>query len=215
MKHTFVIGLFTVAALVLSSAALSQPDAPQYKAGVNYKVLKDPQPTSAPEGKIEVIEFFWYACPHCFAFQPYLEKWLHKDKPANVKFVRVPVANGFRWAEIYARAFYTEKALGLVDKLHDAFFREIHIEHHFLNTKDAIKAFFVAHGVSAKQFETTWSSFAVSMNVKKASNMQTDYHIMGVPMMAVDGRYKATLQNGQGLKALPKVVDFLVDKSTR
>ncbi|HET7370288.1 MAG TPA: thiol:disulfide interchange protein DsbA/DsbL, partial [Gammaproteobacteria bacterium] len=180
--------------------------------GVNYQVLDTPQPTSAPAGKVEVVEFFWYACPHCFAFEPYLEEWL-SHKPENVVFQSVPVATGFPAADVMARAYYTEKALGVKDKLHDAIFNEIHQKRHMLKSKEDFKTFFKQHGVSGEDFENAWNSFSVAMNVKRAANMQKAYRIMGVPTVAVGGRYTATLHAGQGIEDLPDIINYLVKKT--
>jgi thiol:disulfide interchange protein DsbA len=201
-----VVAMFCVSPM---ATAATQP-----KAGVNYHVLDTPQSTSAPQGKVEVIEFFWYGCPHCYAFQPYLEHWL-KQKPDNVDFIRVPVATGFQEAKPMAQAFYTEKSLGLVDKLHDALFDQYQKYHHLLKTKKDFKKFFEKHGVSGKDFDAAWDSFSVAMDVKRAANKQKAYHIMGVPTIAVDGRYTATLHRNQGVEDLPGVIDYLVKKSAQ
>ncbi|HET7587571.1 MAG TPA: thiol:disulfide interchange protein DsbA/DsbL [Gammaproteobacteria bacterium] len=208
MKNAFAILMLAVTVFAFPQmAAADQPEA-----GVNYQVLDTAQPTSAPAGKVEVIEFFWYACPHCFAFEPYLEDWL-AYKPENVVFVRVPVVKGFQWADAMAHAYYTEKALGVVDKLHDAIFNEIHQKRHLLKSKEDFKAFFEQHGVSGEDFESAWNSFSVAMNVKRAANLQQAYRIMGVPTVAVGGRYTATLHAGQGIEDLPDVIDYLVKKA--
>lgn len=208
MKNAFAILMLAVTVFAFPQmAAADQPEA-----GVNYQVLDTVQPTSAPAGKVEVIEFFWYACPHCFAFEPYLEDWL-AHKPENVVFVRVPVVKGFQWADAMAHAYYTEKALGVVDKLHDAIFNEIHQKRHLLKSKEDFKAFFEQHGVSGEDFESAWNSFSVAMNVKRAANLQQAYRIMGVPTVAVGGRYTATLHAGQGIEDLPDVIDYLVKKA--
>ncbi|HET6725454.1 MAG TPA: thiol:disulfide interchange protein DsbA/DsbL [Gammaproteobacteria bacterium] len=206
--------LSALAATALAALAPNAAAAAQYQAGVNYQVLDTPQPTNAPTGKVEVVEFFWYACPHCFAFEPYLENWL-AHKPADVEFVRIPVTVGFRWADVMARAFYTEKVLGVVDKLHDAIFDEIHQKRHLLKTKDDFKQFFEQHGISGADFDNAWNSFSVAMDLKRAKKAQMGYHIMGVPTIGVAGRYTATLHSGQGIEDLPDLTTFLVKKSTQ
>lgn len=188
--------------------------APALEAGVNYQVLDNRQPTSVAPDQVEVIEFFWYACPHCYAFEPYLENWL-AHKPANVKFVRVPVVQGYAWAHVMAQAYYTEKVLGVEKKLHEAIFKEIHARRHMLKTKADFKSFFEKHGVSGDDFDKAWGSFAVAVDLKRAANRQTSYKVLGVPTVAVAGRYTATLHAGQGVADLPDVIQFLVDKEIR
>lgn len=179
--------------------------------GVQYQTLDNPQPTAAGPGQVEVAEFFWYACPHCYAFEPYLENWL-AHKPKNVEFQRIPVMRGYAWAKPMAHAYYTEVALGVVDKLHKAIFDEIHVKHHILKTKDDFKQFFEKHGVSSKDFDSAWNSFSVAVNMKRAAKEESAYQIMGVPTIAVGGRYTATLGAGQGPSDLPKAIDFLLHK---
>jgi len=206
---TAVIALAADALLPLNAGAETHEN------GVTYSVLQNPQATATGPSKVEVIEFFWYGCPHCFAFEPYLEDWIQHKKPANAEFTRIPVAEGFAWAKPMARAFYTEVALGIVDKLHKAIFDEIHRNHHILKTEADFKAFFEKHGVSAKQFDATWNSFAVTLNVNRAAHEQEAYQIAGVPTIAVGGRYTATLGAGQGPEQLPHAMDFLIRKAAK
>ncbi|HET8551962.1 MAG TPA: thiol:disulfide interchange protein DsbA/DsbL [Gammaproteobacteria bacterium] len=211
-KHLLALIAAAVASLALTTGALAADATP--RAGVNYQVLDTPQPTNAGTGQVEVMEFFWYACPHCYAFEPYLENWLAKDKPKDVKFVRVPVMNGFQWAHVMARAFYTEKALGLVDKLHKAIFDEIHRRRHLLKSKEDFKKFFVKHGVDGDAFDKAWNSFTVAMNMKRAASEQKAYQIMGVPTLAIAGKYTLTLHQGQNDEDMLRVTDYLVKKES-
>lgn len=210
-KYLLAVIFAGVAAYAVAPAASAADTTP--RAGVNYQVLDTPQPTSAAQGQVEVMEFFWYACPHCYAFEPYLENWLANGKPKDVKFVRVPVMNGFQWAHVMAQAFYTEKALGVVDKLHKPIFDEIHARHHLLKTKEDFKKFFEKHGVDGKAFDNAWSSFTVAMDMKRASAEQKAYQIMGVPTVAVAGKYTLTVHQGQGDKDMLRVTDYLVKKA--
>jgi thiol:disulfide interchange protein DsbA len=171
-----------------------QLPAGKWVAGTNYKVLLPAQPTDVAPGKVEVIEFFWYGCPHCYALDPYLQSWL-KNKPAYVEFKRVHVT----WNEAtraHARLFYTLQALGKLDALHGKVFEEIHEVHDNLfvpgddkGTLAQQQRFAKANGISESEFANAWNSFGVQTNVQKADEMDRRYKIEGVPTIVIDGKY--------------------------
>jgi thiol:disulfide interchange protein DsbA len=185
--------------------------------GEQYTRLASPQPTSAP-GKIEVVEMFSYACPHCFHMEAELEEWL-KTKPDDVVFIRLPVVFRPDW-ELLAKAYFTAEILGVLDKTHEALFEAIHVKNQRFPDEAAMQAFFASQGVSAEDFKKTFDSFAVAVKVNNAKLMTRRYAITGVPTFIVNGKFStsATLA-GANEKALSvkelnertlKVVDFLV-----
>ncbi len=192
---------------------LNTANAQNFQDGVAYQSIVPEQPTSSPD-KIEVLELFWYGCPHCHRFEPYIERWL-KTKPANVEFVRMPAVFNEGW-EIHARAYYTAEVLGALDKIHDPLFRAIHSQKRKLNTEEALQAFFVEQGVSADNFSKTFRSFAVDAKVRRAKEMGQRYGVRGTPAIVVNGKYwtDGTLAQG-GPAEMLKVTDFLVKKETR
>ena len=163
-------------------------------AGTNYKVLSPAQPTDAPPGKVEVVEFFWYGCPHCNVLDPYLESW-RKVKPAYIEFVRVPAM----WGEVqrvHARLFYTLQALGKLDELHTKVFDQIHKQQDPLYTPGDDKStlqdqlrFAKANGISDADFLTAYNSFGVQTNLQKADDLTRRDRIDGVPTIVINGRY--------------------------
>jgi thiol:disulfide interchange protein DsbA len=163
-------------------------------AGTNYKVLSPAQPTDAPPGKVEVVEFFWYGCPHCNVLDPYLESW-RKVKPAYIEFVRVPAM----WGEVqrvHARLFYTLQALGKLDELHTKVFDQIHKQQDPLYTQGDDKStlqdqlrFAKANGISESDFLTAYNSFAVQTNLQKADDLERRDRIEGVPAIVINGKY--------------------------
>jgi thiol:disulfide interchange protein DsbA len=171
-----------------------QLPAGKWVAGTNYKVLLPAQPTDVAPGKVEVIEFFWYGCPHCYALDPYLQSWL-KNKPAYIDFRRVHVT----WGEVHrlhARLFYTLQALGKLDELHGKVFDEIHQAHDELYVEGDEKAtlaqqerFAKANGIAEADFANAWNSFGVQTNVQKADEMGRRYKVEGVPTLVIDGKY--------------------------
>ena len=205
-KLIFTLGIF---ALMLSPAAKADIDE-----GIEYKLVIPPVRTSDKE-KIEVVELFWYGCPHCYSFEPKLNKW-KKTMPANVTFKRIPAIfpNRTTW-EAHARAYYTAELLGVVDKVHQPLFDAIHKHRQKIVTEQALANFFAQHGVDEKTFKDTYNSFGVTMKVNISRDLTRRYQIDGVPTMIVDGKYRthASLTNGQA--GMLKVVDHLIDKITR
>ncbi len=145
------------------------------------------QPLAVNPGKIEVIEFFWYGCPHCFAFEPALDAW-QKKLPDDVAFRRVPVA--FREPfVIHQRLFYALEALGKVEELHRKAFQAIHVERQRLEKDEEVVAFAVKNGLDKAQFSEVFNSFAVRTKAKQASRLAEAYKIDGVPALGIHGRY--------------------------
>ena len=152
----------------------------------NVTELNPPQPTES-DGKIEVLEFFWYGCIHCYNLEPKLDTWL-KTKPADVAFRRVPAVLSERWGHD-AAVFYAFEALGVLDKLHRPFFDAIHRDRLRTDSMPALNAWLEKQGVDAKKFDATARSFGVQSKVKRAIRLTSDYKIEGTPAMAVHGRY--------------------------
>ncbi len=177
--------------------------------GVNYKKLTNPQPTSTAD-KIEVLEFFWYGCPHCYQLEPEVESWL-KSKPDDVEFVRMPAVLGPSW-ELLTRAFYTADLLEASDKIHDPLFERLHKERKRIRNVDELKAFFVEQGVSAEDFDNTFSSFAVITKTNRSKQVGDLYGITGVPALAVNGKYLVTAKMAGGNKQMLEVVNYLVEQ---
>ena len=189
------------AALVLA-LALPGAAAAQSIEGL-YQKLSSPQPTSDPD-KIEVVEVFWYGCPHCNNFQPHLERWT-KSLPEHVRFVRMPAIFNDTW-ELHARAYYTALALGVLDEIHPLVFAAIHREGRSLATPEAIRGFFVEQGVDPGDFDRHSGSFTVESGVKRSLLMQRGYGLRGVPAVIVNGRY---LVSGSTAGSYPKVLEVV------
>jgi thiol:disulfide interchange protein DsbA len=188
--------------------AASQAVTPaKYQEHEAYERIVPAQPTADP-AKVEVVEVFWYGCPHCFRFQPFIERWL-LTKPAYVNYVRLPAILNESWA-IHARAYYTAEALGVVEKIHEPLFDAIHIKKQRLDTEAALADFFAQYGVDKNQFKTTFNSFAVSTKVARARELTRRYGIDGTPSIIVNGKYRTGPGMSGGNENLMDVVDFLV-----
>ena len=164
--------------------ALPLPAGAQRRAA--FAELNPPQPVEA-EGKIEVLEFFWYGCIHCYNLEPRLEVW-QKKNPADVAFRRVPAVLSERWAHD-AAIFYAFEALGVLDKLHRPFFDAIHRDRLRTESGSAVNEWLQKNGVDPKKFEATYKSFGVQSRTRRAIRLTSDYRIDGTPAMAVHGRY--------------------------
>lgn len=170
---------------------------------VGYETLSPAQPTQNPN-KIEVIEFFWYGCPHCYSFEPLLEKWA-KNLPENVEFIRQPAAFNELWGK-HAKAYYTAEALGIVDKVHGDFFDAVQNKKESLDTEAALAKFFAAHGVSESQFKEAYNSFVVDAKMRQAPLMAARYGITGVPAIIINGKYKT---NGTLAGSHEKMIEII------
>ena len=170
----------------LISAMAFAPLVARAQRGGPFVELNPPQPVESAN-KIEVLEFFWYGCIHCYNLEPKIDTWL-KTLPKDVEFRRVPAVLSERWAQD-AAIFYTFEALGLVDKLHRPFFDAIHRDGLRTDKAGALDEWLRKHDVDPKKFEATFKSFGVQSKTKRAVRLTTSYRVDGTPAMAVHGRY--------------------------
>jgi thiol:disulfide interchange protein DsbA len=155
--------------------------------GRDFKVLNPAQPTESPKDKIEVTEFFWYGCSHCFEFEPLVQSW-KKTLPKDVVFRRVPALfPGGRWA-VETKAYYAMEAMGILDKLHQELFNAIHVARMRIG-ENTLFAFMEKKGVDRQKFIDTYNSFAVQGKVQRSQQMSTAHGLSGVPAMVVNGKY--------------------------
>jgi thiol:disulfide interchange protein DsbA len=206
----------TVAAATPAAAAAGLTAPTLWQEGVNYTRLVPAQPTSVPAGQVEVLEFFWYACPHCYAIDPLVESW-KKTKPAYVAFSRVHVT----WSEGHrsmARLYYTLESLGKLDQLHSEVFKEIHINGNALVASDPndvaaterLQAAFVKKfGISEEQFKKAYHSFSVETALQRADQQVQRYRIDGVPTFVINGKFIADVRTAGSPERLISLVDDL------
>ncbi len=174
-----------------------------------YETIQPPQPTDTP-GKIEVVDVFWYGCPHCFTFLPTMEAF-EKNKPDYVEVRRMPAVFRKGW-ENHARAFYTAKLLGVETQIHRALFERIHVQGQRTDTRDDLREFFVANGVSGDAFDKTFDSFAVESMLRKSVVMQGRYGVRGTPTVIVNGKYRTSASLAGGHPNVIKVIEALAAK---
>ena len=199
--------LFTCLAFCLLSLPASAQEVAE---GVNFVRLSEPQSVQTGE-KIEVLELFWYKCPHCYKLEPYLKRWL-KNKPDNVEYLRMPAILNDSWA-FDAHAFYTMEALGLTKLLHDAYFDAIHEERKRIFTPEHFADWAATHGADRQAVLETFTSFGVSAKVTYASDMTRRYQTNGVPTIIVDGTYQTKVSMAGGPNELIDLINHLAAKA--
>lgn len=202
----------TAGAAVLAAPALwplqIHAQSGKFVEGTDYVALDSRAPTEAPAGKVEVVEFFWYSCPHCNAFEPTLAEWI-KRLPKDVYFRRVPIA--FRDDFVpQQRLHYSLEAMGLVDKLHSKVFAAIHGEKQNLARGEAIIEWVAKQGVDKAKFSEAFNSFSVATKATKATQLQNAYRVEGVPALGVGGRFYLDGTLTRGMERGLQVVESLV-----
>ena len=208
-------GLGVVAASLGTALAAgpARAQAAAFKNGVDYLTLGKPALTEAPAGKIEVVEFFWYGCPHCHNFEPQLEAW-SKSMPKDVLLRRVPVA--FRPDfEPAQRLYFVLEALGKIDELNRKVFDAIHVSKQTLATTEQVTAWAEKQGMDRTKFTELYNSFAVSTKVRKATQLQDSYQVDGVPALGVAGRYFTSGSLAKSMERALQVTDYLVAQAKR
>jgi thiol:disulfide interchange protein DsbA len=199
------IGLAAVAGPALAQQAKAPAE------GFEYKAIKPTQPTDAPAGKVEVVEFFWYGCPHCNVLEPALKDWV-KRLPPDVSFRKVHVP--FQ-VQAHQQLFYTLETLGKSDELGDKVFAAIHTDRQRLDTPEAMADLVSRYGVDRKQFLDTYASFGVRTKMQRATQLAAGYQIDGVPAFGVAGKYMtAPSMVGSNAAAL-RLVEQLVDRERK
>jgi thiol:disulfide interchange protein DsbA len=201
-----------VALSLLTFACSAQDAAPKIEQGKQYKLVRDVQ-APADAKRIEVAEFFWYGCSHCYAFDPTVENWVKAKKPADVDFVRYPSTLGRPEGALHARAFYTAQALNVSEKMHQAMFSAIHKQHQMLTSEAQIAALFNREtGVLPDVFNSTFKGFSVDSRARTAEKLAVDYGLTSVPVLVVGGKYTTSAAMAGGFPEAFKVVDFLIEK---
>lgn len=199
----FILG--GVSAMVMAFSANAM--AANFVAGKDYTVVQNP---GKPEvaGKIEVREFFWYGCPHCFKLEPHMQAWLRKI-PKDVNFIRTPASMNPLW-EQGARAYFVSEALGVRKRTHLPLFHANGTGQQILQ-KDQFAKFFVKYGIPEAKFNSTYNSFAITAKVAQANKLAQQYQLSGVPAVVVNGKY---VVQGEDQKVV-QVVEYLINQERK
>ena len=196
-------------ALIIPFSMLGTLHAGDFVEGKQYVALSNPQPTST-EDMVEVVELFWYGCPHCYELEPFISDW-RASKPEDVEFVRMPAILGKGW-ELLAKAYYTAELLNVMDKVHPALFHAMHKDRQKFKSEADVQALFSNQGVSSDDFKNTFNSFAVAVKINHAREMTRRYAITGVPTIIVNGKYSTSGSLAGGNQKIIEVLNYLVDR---
>ncbi|RDL43354.1 thiol:disulfide interchange protein DsbA/DsbL [Marinomonas piezotolerans] len=188
---------------------LSGAWAQDYSDGNGYTTIKNPVRTANPD-KIEVVEIFWFGCPHCYALEPFTQAW-KKNVAPDVEFSYMPAVFGRNWLA-HAKAFHVASLLGIEEKVHTDLFNAIHQDGKRLNNEDDLAEFFTQYGVSEDEFRKQFNSFAVNSRLSQADAKIRGYGARGVPGIVVNGKYLVTAATAGGNNRIYSVVDFLIEK---
>ena len=196
----------------LLSAPLAQAQA-TFKEGSDYLKLGRPAPVDAPADKVEVIEFFWYSCPHCNAFEPAFDAWA-KKQPAHVVVKRAPVAFQDSFVP-QQRLYFALEAMGKVEELHRKVFHAIHTERQRLATQDQIADWIAKQGVDRSKFLEVYNAFGVAGKARRATQLQEAYQVDGVPSLGIAGKYFTSGSLAQTLPRSLLVADHLIAQARK
>ena len=195
-------------ALATSLAGVGLAQAQGFQEGIEYITLDQPMTTDVGPGKIELIEFFWYSCPHCNAFEPSFKQWIEKQ-PKDVVIKRVPVR--FRDDfEPQQRMHYVLEALGKLEALHGRLFQAIHVERLTLNSAEQLAQWAQKQGIAKSDFDQAYQSFSVVSKARRATQLQQAFKVQGVPSLGIAGRYYTDGSLAGGMARALQIVDALI-----
>ena len=202
-KHSLILGILLCSILVLPQAWAES----KYEEELHYFTIFPSQPGGEGD-KIQVLEFFWYACPHCYDLEPHLEAWL-KNKPENIEFDRVPAMFQRSDVVMQAKTYYALRLMGLDEKLNEVIFHTIHKQDNKLRTQEEMEKLLDGHGVDLDAYRKAMKSFAVQTQARRAAVLAERFDIRGVPAIVVDGKYRT---GGLDSRLTIKVTDYLIDR---
>jgi protein dithiol oxidoreductase (disulfide-forming) len=205
-RRRFIGSLVGGSALLVSGAALAR----SFTAGIDYRRLTPRVDTGLPEGRIQVVEVFWYGCPHCYTLEPLLAAW-RKELPEHVDFSHMPAAFNDLWA-LHARVYYAAVQMDVLDQIHQPFFDAIHAQGRNMRSESAILRFVEQRGLDADAFRETMRSPEVTDAVSEAGLLIQAFQIEGVPSMVVDGRAMVSAGMSGSHEGMLRVVDHLIEQ---
>ncbi|MBA1149464.1 thiol:disulfide interchange protein DsbA/DsbL [Ectothiorhodospiraceae bacterium WFHF3C12] len=202
------------ACLSLALFALAAPaGAAPFEAGNDYQVLGTAQPTDVKEGQVELREFFSYGCPHCFTFRPKLHEYMENGAPEAAELIRVPVTFGRQqWATL-AKAYYAAQEMEVLDTMHEAIFKAIHVDNQPMSSVENLKALADANGVDGEDFaKRVNASMLVDMKTRRAEQAVRSYGVRSTPTVVVAGKYLVSPRSAGGHDRMLQVIDYLAQR---
>lgn len=211
MTRLFAVALLAIS-FVVSDSASAAPGTSEKRSeieeGREFRRVLPAQPTAVPPGKVEVVEFFWYGCPHCFEAEKHIKTWL-EQKPDGVVFRRVPATLSRGWG-LMAQAYYAAEELDVLDVMHEALFAAFHTERQMLGSEERLAAYFNEKaGVDEETFRKAFRSLAVASRVQRADMLARRYQVKGVPSITVNGKFITDPEQARGHDRMMETVDTL------
>lgn len=204
----FILAFGLLPLLTACSTETVIEERPAFQEGLHFQTLNPIQPVQPEGGRIEVVEVFLYACPHCYALEPKINKWL-ENKQDIVDFKRMPAILGPAWI-IQAKAYYVAEKLGILEKIHPALMKAIHEDGKQYQNDYSLKVFFIGQGVAERDFNEAFNSPEVAEKLNRARTLTVQYGLRGVPAVIVNGRYKTAQYYTGTQEKMLAVVDSLI-----
>lgn len=183
------------------------PTLTSFQEGVHFHRISPAVKTDVEDGKVEVLELFWYGCPHCFQLEPYLTEW-KKTKAENISFVRMPAVLNKNWLA-HARAYYALETMGELERIHPIFFEAIHVQGRRLRDVESMTRFLSQHDVDAEKFKSAYDSLYVETKINRSGQLVRQYGSSSVPTIIVNGKFRTTASDAGGHENMLRVIDYL------
>lgn len=212
VSHASIFWLLIVSAVAVWTAALAGELEAEFDEGYHYHRISPALPLQVDAGHVEVLELFWYGCPHCYDFEEYLTKW-KREKADHVKFLPMPAVMNRNWVP-QARAYFALKEMGEAERMHPLFFEAIHVQGRRLGDMKSISRFLGQHGIDTGSFEKTYRSSSVSKNIQHSRQLARDSGARSVPTVVVNGKYRSTASDAGSYSRLLQLIDHLVRQET-
>lgn len=181
-----------------------------FQEGTHFHRISPAVETDVEEGKVEVLELFWYGCPHCFEFEPHLTGW-KETMSDNVSFIRMPAVLNKGWLA-HARAFYALETMGELERMHPLFFEAIHSQGRRLRDVESISRFLSGHEIDAEKFKSAYNSLYVETKINRSGQLVRQYGSSSVPTIIINGKYRTTARDAGGFENVLRIIDLLVEK---
>ncbi len=207
VKYIFCVILFTAISFVTACAEESKPPSTQFVEGQHFHRLSPTVATDVEEGQVEVVELFWYGCPHCYEFEKYLKVW-KPNKAENILFTPMPAVLNRSWVP-HARAYYALETMGEIERVHPIIFEAIHAQGRRLRDVESMSRFLSQHGVDAEEFKKAYDSFYVETKIKRADQLSRQYGATSVPAVIVNGKYRTNASSAGGYEKVLELIEIL------
>lgn len=200
--------LFSLLAPAIAEDGHNHAPVTNFQEGKHFHRISPAVETDVEEGKVEVLELFWYGCPHCFQFEPHLTGW-KETMSDDVSFVRMPAVLNKSWLA-HARAFYALQTMGELERIHPIFFEAIHVQGRRLRDVESMTRFLSGHDVDAEKFKSAYNSLYVETKINRSGQLVRQYGSSSVPTVIINGKYRTTARDAGGFENVLKLIDQLV-----